>query len=243
MSSAEQVPPSEPWTPNVDVEALVREALHLTNNRLSVMTGLCDLGAEGADDAGATRESFRLLRETTLELGRMVRGIQRVLNPARPPAQPLDLTALLRALAEGTEALPIDTASLPLSPPVRIDAEGLEFALRELVANARAFAGADARIRLRLQLPEGGAGSHVRLSVEDDGPGLDTAFQARAGQPFATTQVTHPGRGLGLAAIEALMDRAGGRLELTSRPGAGVVATLVIPVDSQLPGGPAQGTA
>jgi PAS domain S-box-containing protein len=121
--------------------------------------------------------------------------------------------------------------------PVFTDANQLETALLNLAVNAR-----DA-------MPEGGAvtikaandlidetsetglapGAYVRLSVIDDGVGMDERTLARATEPFYTTKGVGKGTGLGLPMVHGLAEQSGGRLVLHSQPGQGTRIDLWLP--------------
>jgi CheY-like chemotaxis protein/anti-sigma regulatory factor (Ser/Thr protein kinase) len=74
------------------------------------------------------------------------------------------------------------------------------------------------------------AGRYVRLSVRDQGHGMDAATLARSTEPFFTTKGVGKGTGLGLSMVHGLAEQLGGRLQLESTQGAGTTATLWIPV-------------
>jgi light-regulated signal transduction histidine kinase (bacteriophytochrome) len=60
------------------------------------------------------------------------------------------------------------------------------------------------------------------LSVADNGPGIDLAFQGRVFEPFRRLHGReHPGSGLGLAFCRKVIESHGGRIWMESTPGAG----------------------
>jgi signal transduction histidine kinase len=65
--------------------------------------------------------------------------------------------------------------------------------------------------------------------VSDDGVGIDEATRARIFEPYFSTK-RDEGTGLGLAIVHALMERAGGFIEVESAPGKGTTVTLHFPV-------------
>lgn len=67
----------------------------------------------------------------------------------------------------------------------------------------------------------------LRITVADDGCGMDTETQARAMDPYYTTRTTRH-VGLGLPLLKAAAERCNGSLVLTSQAGVGttVVATF-----------------
>ncbi|TAJ97477.1 MAG: PAS domain-containing sensor histidine kinase [Reyranella sp.] len=123
-------------------------------------------------------------------------------------------------------------------PPVRVDVNQLEMALLNLVVNARdamprggviAISAREIVNRPSASFPLP-AGRYVRLSVRDQGHGMDAATLARATEPFFTTKGVGKGTGLGLSMVHGLAEQLGGRLHLESVPGAGTTASLWIPV-------------
>lgn len=85
-------------------------------------------------------------------------------------------------------------------------------------------------------------GSSVRITVSDEGAGIDAAERARLVRPFERgSHPMQPGTGLGtgfgtglgtgLAVASAVAESHGGRLILSDRPGGGLSACLELPVD------------
>lgn len=122
-------------------------------------------------------------------------------------------------------------------PPVRVDVNQLEMALLNLVVNARDAMPRGGTIAITARelaaspsssfaLP---AGRYVRLSVRDQGHGMDATTLARATEPFFTTKGVGKGTGLGLSMVHGLAEQLGGRLQLESEPGIGTTASLWIP--------------
>lgn len=93
-----------------------------------------------------------------------------------------------------------------------------------LIENAIQAGGREAQLKIHLYARDGS----LRLSVSDNGPGIESATLARLGEPFFTTKTT--GTGLGLAVVQAVVRAHRGELRLRSRVGRGTCATLVLPL-------------
>ena len=72
------------------------------------------------------------------------------------------------------------------------------------------------------------SGRGVEVAVRDNGPGISEANMKKIMEPLFTTK--NFGTGLGLPAIEKIMDLHGGGLEIVSKPGEGACFTLWLPI-------------
>ena len=123
-------------------------------------------------------------------------------------------------------------------PPALVDANQLEMAVLNLAVNARDAMeeGGELTVSLsRESVAKGGrvpAGDYVRLAVADDGTGMDAETLSRAAEPFFTTKGIGKGTGLGLSMIHGLAEQSGGTFTLTSEPGRGTTAELLLPATS-----------
>lgn len=99
--------------------------------------------------------------------------------------------------------------------------------LEEIAGNLFDNAAKWAKGRIRIDL--GRTETGVRLTVEDDGPGIPAGDRARVLQPGARLDEQTPGNGLGLAIVRDLAIVYGGDLELTDSGLGGLSARVTLP--------------
>ncbi len=79
----------------------------------------------------------------------------------------------------------------------------------------------------RAKLLHDSVGPCLILKVSDTGSGMDDQTQARLFEPFFTTKFT--GRGLGMAAVGGIVRSHHGKIDITSKPGAGTTVRIMLP--------------
>ncbi|GAB6387799.1 ATP-binding protein [Stutzerimonas marianensis] len=119
------------------------------------------------------------------------------------------------------------------------DAVQLESALLNLVINARDAMRQGGTLRLAVDnttLTEGSlpsidlpAGDYIRLSVQDNGTGMEPDVIERACDPFFTTKPQGEGTGLGLSMVYGFAKQSGGSVSIQSQPGEGTTVAIFLP--------------
>lgn len=107
------------------------------------------------------------------------------------------------------------------------DAQLLERALRNLLANAAAAQKRAGRENESLEVHLARQGDRIEVTLRDHGEGIPPELLPRIFEPFVTG---HPkGVGLGLALTRRIVLLHEGTVELEAAPGGGTVARLVLP--------------
>jgi signal transduction histidine kinase/ActR/RegA family two-component response regulator len=110
-------------------------------------------------------------------------------------------------------------------PDVAGEASELREVLTNLILNALDAMPAGGALYLVTDVTPDG---EVCLSVTDSGEGMSDEVRARIFDPFFTTKGVR-GVGLGLSVVYGIVQRHGGRIEVTSAPGQGSTMHVILP--------------
>lgn len=196
---------------------------------------------EGLDDA-ARHELTTLVDEESERLDKL---IGEAIEMAEIDARAVTITAApqyVRALFE--HAVEESRAALAGHPviihvdepdtPAWFDPHLLSRVLRHLIENAARYSPPGSPITLRSRHAE----SRLQFTVEDRGPGIDSAdlpfifekfYRGRQGQ------ITGKGTGMGLAITHAILEVHGGGIEVESTPGQGARFSFWVPLVEKQP--------
>jgi two-component system NtrC family sensor kinase len=117
----------------------------------------------------------------------------------------------------------------PDLPATMVDPNQVQQVFLNIIINAEQ-AILSARDHGRLRIRTRGQGETIRVSFEDDGPGMEPETLRRIFDPFFTTKQANEGTGLGLTICYNIIDEHGGRIWAESRPGRGTTFHIELPV-------------
>jgi PAS domain S-box-containing protein len=210
---------------------------HDLNQSLMLIASYGHLGGQALEveslDRAELREMFTVVTQAAMDGGDTVkRLLQFARAPTKGQSQPIDLTLLLREVAQLTAPRWRDAAQAD-GRPIALEIEtlghpvilGAPAALREVLTNL-VLNAVDA-------LPGGGTillrvsqeGDRAVLEVVDDGVGMAPEVQSHIFEPFFTTK-GEGGTGLGLATVFGIVERLGGQVSVQSAPGQGTTFRL-----------------
>ncbi len=230
------------------VTTLAAGVAHDFNNALLVVRGYASLLGASSDPSAA--EAARRIDAAVEHAATVSRRLFALGTTPTGRHQTTDLTRLVGDLVAGRagelgESITVSLALAARLSPVRVDRAQLTQALTSLLENARDALGQTGGVvavatedvapdapALERRAPGEGQ-RFVRLSVGDNGPGMDEATRARALEPFFSTRDDRAG--LGLATVYGVVTQCGGFVEIESTPGVGTRVDLYLPAADDLP--------
>jgi light-regulated signal transduction histidine kinase (bacteriophytochrome) len=183
-----------------------------------------DSHADRLDEAG--RHYLERVREASQQMSQLIDDVLYLARVTRAEMreQEVDLSGLVSLLLDRMrEAEPDRGLEAKVRPGVTVLGDGqlLRIAMENLLENAWKFTGRTAVARIEFGLTN--MAGEPTYFVRDNGAGFDMAYADRLFGPFQRLhlQTEFPGTGIGLATVQRIIHRHGGRVWADGMPGQG----------------------
>ncbi|MEA1922430.1 MAG: PAS domain S-box protein [Pseudomonadota bacterium] len=212
---------------------------HDFNNLLMGLQGSLDLVRLSYDQGFTTTEKHLVKAENAI--GRAVSLAQQLLTFAKGGAPVKEKTALPELIKESAEFVLHGSqvkAEVEFEADVwdvEIDSGQISQVVNNLVTNARQAMDDTGIVRISIanleimddSLVDLKSGPYVKVSVRDQGCGIEPEIIPHIFEPYYTTK--EAGSGLGLATCYSVIANHDGHLDVTSEPGVGSTFTFLLP--------------
>src|ERR671912_808770 len=217
----------------------IANASHELKTPLTALSGYLEM-LEDEEDERVRAEFLKDMRSQTQRL----QGLARTLldlsrldaNAVTFRTEEVDLEDLLHGLRRdfGYTGRSLNIRAEEDVPPVKTDPNQLHRAIAILVDNALKYSDEGSPVDLELSLQDGG----VVISVTDRGCGILESEIPHIFDRFYRAQGSSraDGTGLGLALAHEITDHLGGEIQVHSRPGAGSIFSVLLPLSADAPG-------
>lgn len=225
---------------------LSRGIAHDFNNILLAIGGNGKLASMELDRDHPAQRSLEEIARATSRASDLV---SRILAFSRPSDQKREVVEIAPVV---DEAIKLVRATLPASieirtdfapelPLVSVNSTEIHQVIVNLATNAsHAIGSGPGLIEVRLEAadvtaehaavsPELQEGQYARLSISDNGCGMDRQTMSRIFDPFFTTKPAGQGTGLGLSVVHGIIKNHGGMVTVYSEPGKGTSFRLYFP--------------
>jgi len=224
------------------ISRLARGIAHDFNNILTAVRGYGDLAAMGLEVGSPVLDDLEEMQRAIDRAEDLARRLLVFSNDARIEARPLCLEEAVSKRVHSLELLAGEGCELDVSFgeglwPVRADAVLIGRLLMCLVENARESMPAGGTISISVEnvaeppLQDGlplAAGA-VRITVSDEGTGIDAEHLPRIFEPFFSVGRGEGRDGMGLAVAFGIVRQHGGWITAASEPGEGSSFDIYLP--------------
>jgi PAS domain S-box-containing protein len=220
---------------NIELDAFNHSVSHDLRRPLTVINSYCQVVLElcgnrlGEECEGYIREIY----ETTLHMSQFIETLlvfSRITR-AENRHEKVDLSKIAEEVASGLKIMELKrrvTFRVAEGITVKGDAGLLRLVLDNLIDNAWKFTRGreDAVIEFGVTEVDGKPACFVR----DNGPGFDMAYADKLFMPFQRLPGTDvEGHGIGLATVDRIVKRHGGKVWAESKPGKGATFYFTLP--------------
>ena len=214
---------------------MISGVAHELNNPLAVIKGYLELILRRDQLGQSTRADLEKVAHESNRAAKLVNNFLSFAREQPVHREPVDLNEVVRRSTElrkldfskaGTEVkLDLD----PMLPPTHADPDQIQQVLVNLLSNAL-HALAESPKEGRLQITTRKEENHIRILVEDNGPGVPPDVLPYIFEPFFTTKEVGRGTGLGLSIAHSIMTDHHGRIacQPSALGGAGFLVELPI---------------
>ncbi len=219
---------------------------HDFNNILTVIQGHAEMQLNVGQMDASLVESLHEIARASARAASLTRQLLAFSRKQMLHRRPLDLRELLNNLGKMLQRVIGEHINLRIQcaenlPSVFADAVNFEQIVINLAVNARDAMPRGGPLTITAepvvidakymeQVPDAVIGTFVRLTVADQGSGMDETVRSKIFEPFFTTKDVGKGTGMGLATVYGIIKQHQGWIEVESKPGVGSVFKVFLPV-------------
>jgi len=203
---------------------------HEIRNPLTSIRGFLQLMKEKKENRIGDMESyFKIILSEVDRINAIVVEFLKLARPGKVEMQQVNLNEIIDSIWDllHNEAVLREVKMSRFQdtglPPVTGNADMIKQLIINLTNNAIQAAGPKGTVWVNTHRHKDGA----RLSVEDNGPGIDKSLQSRIFDPYFTTR--DEGTGLGLAITSKIVHDHNGSINVVSTPGQGARFNVDLP--------------
>ena len=218
---------------------------HDFNNMLSIILGHAEMALDQVDLSQPLHDDIEEIRKAANRSADLTRQLLAFARKQTISPKVLDLNETVEGMLKMLRRLIGEDIALTWQPgmnlwQVRVDPSQIDQILANLCINARDAISGVGKMTIETanrildeeycaSHPDFTSGEYVRLTVSDNGCGMDREMQAHIFEPFFTTKEIGKGTGLGLATVFGIVKQNNGFINVYSEPGNGTTFTIYLP--------------
>lgn len=225
---------------------------HEFNNVLGIIIGNVELAMDDIPQEDPTREFLEEIKEASYRATEVIKQILSYARKTPHNKQPAHINTIVQnAVKLLRSSIPI-TVSIHHHLMVKGDmllcdeSEINQVILHLCINSAQSMPDEKGRVDIRLesvQLNPAAAekldgitsGRYIKLTIEDNGPGIEASIQERIFDPFFSTKDVDQGSGMGLSIVYGIIKRHDGAIEVSSQKNKGTIFEVLLPAIEEEP--------
>ncbi|HEY3198703.1 MAG TPA: PAS domain S-box protein [Nitrospirales bacterium] len=224
---------------NQELEAFSYSVAHDLQSPLRIINGYCQALAEDCVEKldPQAQDHLKRIQIATVRMGQLIDNLLKLSNVSRTTIRKsqVDLGALAQGLTdELKQAEPAREAEFQIQDGMFAEADPqlIRIVLANLLENAWKFTSRQPRARIEVGLLK--SETETAYFVRDNGEGFDMAYVDNLFAPFQRLHSTRdfPGSGIGLATVQRIILRHGGRVWAEAEKGKGASVYFSLPPKS-----------
>ncbi len=208
-------------------------AAHELNNPLLVVSGRAQLLAQAESDR-EKKQFLEQIRENAQKASAIIEDLMSFAEPPQPRSAPtpvkqiIDEAIQLASRKTSVEHIDVQIELAEDVENVFVDSAQIVSAIANIISNAvESYRGELGPIKITADADE--SGDLVKLTINDQGCGMDAETLQKATQPFFSVRPAGRKRGMGLAYAARFVQINKGSLDIESEPGSGTTVTIYLP--------------
>ena len=218
---------------------------HDFNNMLGVIIGHNEMAMEKTPPSSPVMQDLMEIKQSAERSAELTRQLLAFARRQSVSPRVLDLNKALDGMLNMLRRLIGEDVLLEWLPgddlwPVLVDPPQMSQMLANLCINARQALPGRGRITITTgnvtldhefcsTKPGSRPGDHVRISISDNGCGMDRETINQIFEPFFTTRKLGQGTGLGLSTVYGIVKQSNGYIDVESEPGQGTTFRVYFP--------------
>jgi two-component system NtrC family sensor kinase len=219
------------------VGEFVAGVAHELNNPLTALIGYAEL-LQMSDVTDDDRSSLQRISSSAERCHKIVQSLLGFARQHPPERKLASVNAAVEAVIEiliyelRTNNIKVEKELSAHLPRLLLDPHQIQQVFLNIVNNARqAIEGH--RQRGLIRITTGVVEQRVRITFQDDGPGISEENLAKIFNPFFTTKPVGKGTGLGLSLSYGIIQEHGGSITAASKLGHGTTFIIELPITNQ----------
>jgi signal transduction histidine kinase/CheY-like chemotaxis protein len=208
---------------------------HEINNPLTSIIGFAELLADKTDLPEDVKNDLKIISDGSHRVKEIVKRMLTFSRQTKPAKACININELIDATLD-LRSYVLRTANInvvkrfdPTLHCVVADPGQMQQVFLNLIVNAE-YSMKQAHGKGTLTITTEKTGNDVRISVKDDGAGMNKDIKEKVFNPFFTTKGVDEGTGLGLAITRSIVMEHGGTVEVVSEPGEGATFIIILPI-------------